>query len=812
MSTRRFEASVLLLLVVAAHKALSSDDTPPGGTQAPPGTNETLLWGSYTAQLLMGMSARHPASPRFGVAWSRPEPSRLRYKSLESIGVDSSTWHVHDGSAYGAQDLVDTENGVTVKGAWVKTGTREWAYRVSAEPFGGRTPSPTRPRTLAVTLFWADYHGAKPLRVIGAGRGKGATGRVVIKGVSGVPEIGGYSVVFGAGTSSKHKHAAAVVEYPSEYAALQPDTSRAHCLGIRMPKSDDDLGESLISALQLNLVNQAMNVRSLAEAQSIAQPPVPDFVVPVLPDESSKSPNAFFVQRILKVPFSIDVAFIQSDLHQPFSTDDDEQQEDEKVQKSSEYLETSVVDAVAKKMMGAALTARLEQAAASFEHRVLEMFPTLTQLPEQDVVNERFTLSQIERFWAKNALANVMGGLSYFAGDKYTDEEEMAFADEQQQRTLFTTLESKSEHQYGSLFEAGLAQVLVAKWNIAIMKEVLGSWFANQDPDTGYLPSPQVYGSFAAAAAKKVGVDYGDVEYGTAPTFLFALTSYLEALKSQPDAGEPLDWITEMYPKLVAYYDWLKEHQQGPRPDTFAWTRLKNGQYPGSGMPTYPRGRGDGKEMHLDALCWMLFYAQHLQDLALFLGEDGTRFAQDHERYLDSLNRYHLDTNSKLYYDVVDIDDATDTVTHSGHFGLVSLFPLIVTHVRSDAVTLAATLRKLKNTLVTPHGLASLDKTDKAHVASSPWCGGVHIGMNFLVLNALKYFGTVGGPQRKLAQELFNTVRAGMLAAINNEYSQVACLYEWYDSKNGKGYGAHPTTGTTSLALFILAEQPYTDN
>ena len=818
------------------------------------GTNETLLWGSYTAELYMGMRARDAASPRFGVAWSRPEPSVLRYKTLGTTGVDSYTWHAHDGVRYGAQDFVDAECGVTVKGAWLKTGTREWTYRVSAEAFGGHTGAPAGP--LSVTLFWADPEGARPLRAIGATRGKGAPGRVVLKGVSSVPGIGAYSVVLGASARGPGR-----VAYPPEYAGLLPDTSKGHCLGVRTKRSDDDPGESLIPALQLNLLNQVMNVKAHAEAQGLALPEVPSFLVPLLPDESAKNPNTFFVQRILSVPFTLDVAFIQNDLHVNATTsndknknknkDGDDKNDDDKnddkdknnnngEEQQQQYVDlpTSTIDKIYRTMSGDALTPRLEAAEAAYSARVLALFPALAALRDDgEVVNERFTLSQIERFWAKNALANTLGGLSFFSGDRYADEEEMAFADEAQRRTLFTTVESKSRHQYGTLAEAGLAQILVAKWDVALMRAVVASWFANQDPATGYLPGLQVFGAFAAAAAKAAGAPARDDEAGTAPTFLYPLSSYLEAIKARDAAAaaatqnstsesdddkdnEDNAWFREMYPKLVAYYDWLRENQAGPVPYTFTWSKDSKGRRPGSGMPTYPRGTGESSndskdngdgEMHLDGLCWMLFYAQFLEGLAAHLGEDGARFGADHAGYLAAMERYHLDENSKLYHDVARYDAATDTVEHAAHFGVVSLFPLIMTHVRADAVPLGATLRRLEAALQTPFGLATLATDDRLYAPSAQWRGGVSVGATFLALNALRHYGTVPGPQRPLARRLYNSLRAGMLDAINKEYSQLAFVYEWYDSRNGKGYGAHPTTGSSSLAVFILAEPPFPD-
>jgi len=762
--------------------------------------NETLFWGSYTSQLYIGMRARHPASPRFGVIWGRPTPSIPRYKALDNVGVDSYTWHAHDGHHYGAQDIVDAENGITLKASWIKTGTREWSYRISTEVFGGKPTDEGNP--LSITLFWSDPEGKKPLRAVGASRGKGATGRVIIKGESGVPEIGAYSVVFGSSPRGVD-----AIQYPPDYSAILPDSTKGHCLGVRAKKSDDDMGDTFLSSIQLNLINQAMNAKSIGENKGIDAPSAPEFLVPVLPDESSKNPNSFFVQRILTVPFTLDIAFIQNDLHKSATSADS-------TKKSKEGdLPTATIDKIFKKMTGSDLTKRLDHAEKAFENRVYAMFPTLTGLKSMEVVNERFTLDQIERFWAKNALANLLGSISYFSGDKYADEE-MAFMDEVQRKTLFTTIESKGLYQYGSLFEAGLAQMLVEKWDFQLAKEILTSWFANQDPDSGYIPGHQVYGSFASKSAKKANIQSSEGEFGTAPTFLFPLSSYLVALKTENSINETNEWLSEMYPKLVAYYDWLRENQRGPVPYTFAWTKDSRGNHLGSGMPQYPRdskkGSKNDKEMHLDGLCWMLFYSQLLESIGKHLEVEGTeRFGEDHVKYFEAMNKYHLDINSKLYYDVAEYDPATDTVVLAQHFGLVSLFPLIMMHIRGDAVPLAATLRKMKNTLVTPYGLASLAKSDPLYSSSSQWRGGASIAMTFLVLNALKYYGANKGAQNEIARELFDTIRANTITCINNEFNQLAYIYEWYDTKTGKGYGAHPSTGSSSLALFILAEEPF---
>ena len=76
----------------------------------------------------------------------------------------------------------------------------------------------------------------------------------------------------------------------------------------------------------------------------------------------------------------------------------------------------------------------------------------------------------------------------------------------------------------------------------------------------------------------------------------------------------------------------------------------------------------------------------------------------------------------------------------------------------------------------------------------------------------MKSYGESEGSQRILAQQLFDSIRANTLSTINNEFGHLAYIYEWYDSKNGKGYGAHPSTGSSSLAVYILAEQPFSSS
>lgn len=54
---------------------------------------------------------------------------------------------------------------------------------------------------------------------------------------------------------------------------------------------------------------------------------------------------------------------------------------------------------------------------------------------------------------------------------------------------------------------------------------------------------------------------------------------------------------------------------------------------------------------------------------------------------------------------------------------------------------------------------------------------------------------------------MYTELRNNVVANVAREFRRTGFLWEQYSDKDGRGQGAHPFTGWSSLVLAIMAEQ-----
>lgn len=78
--------------------------------------------------------------------------------------------------------------------------------------------------------------------------------------------------------------------------------------------------------------------------------------------------------------------------------------------------------------------------------------------------------------------------------------------------------------------------------------------------------------------------------------------------------------------------------------------------------------------------------------------------------------------------------------------------------------------------------------------------------INYLALDALRYYAQSGGTNARLAAELYDKLRLNVVRNIADQFERSGFFWEQYNDRTGEGMGTRPFTGWTALVLNILAE------
>jgi len=247
-------------------------------------------------------------------------------------------------------------------------------------------------------------------------------------------------------------------------------------------------------------------------------------------------------------------------------------------------------------LLGPALTAELARHQAAFERRFEETFGL-----------ERKGFPAPQRRFAQAALSNMLGGMGYFHGRPLVQSPLHEQPVPYPESSLFTAVPSRSFFPRGFLWDEGFHQLLLARWDPELSREVLAHWLDLMTAE-GWIPREQILGDEARA---KVPPEFVVQHSETAnpPTLFLALQRLLGAA--------PLPYLRRLFPRLRSWYEWYNGTQAGPLPHTFRWRgrdpdpeRFLNPKTLASGLDDYPRAsHPSADERHLDLRCWMALAA-----------------------------------------------------------------------------------------------------------------------------------------------------------------------------------------------------------
>lgn len=466
------------------------------------------------------------------------------------------------------------------------------------------------------------------------------------------------------------------------------------------------------------------------------------------------------------------------------------------------------------------------RALEGYSHSFDKRFSSIFQLETKG-----FNTKSID--FAKAALSNLLGEISYFYGSSRVKSAFNNKTVDYFSAPLYTSIPSRSLFPRGFLWNAGFDNLLISLWDSTISEEIIAYWLDLLNIE-GWLPREQILGHEARA---KVPEKYVAQENGIAnpPTFFLTIQSLIAR-----DMTNTI-FLKKIFPRLKVWFSWLNTSQVGEVPTTFYWRGRNYGpeiellpKTSSSGFDDYPRASNPSSaERHLDLRCWIAMASGVLSDIAKRTNDeewheyDATYKLLVNNKVLDSL---HWSPQKNIYSDYglhtdnlalsYDTEEKRIFFTEprlrfiDASFGYVSLFPLMLKIIDPDSPKLIKVLRDLSNPqlLWTDYGLRSLGTTSPHYRKKNSkhdnhyWRGSIWINMNYLVLSGLNHYTNTPGKYQREAAKIYKNLRNNLVTNVMKEYYRQGYLYEKYNDGTGEGEGCHPFSGWSSLIVTIMAE------
>lgn len=807
-------------------------------------------WGTYRPRALIGVRARVPHSPQFGFAFHAAHTADVRHLAADPA-IRAFSWHRHDGRGFGDQAIDDARANLRVRSRFLAHSELPdaWVLRVSGSVLDRASK---RPDPVSLVFYAAagpeEEDGAAPdqwggVRFRGdTGGDEGTAGDVLIDGSADSVD-GAFSLV----VRSPNFGSMSAVE-PSE--SIRPDASSRSRLRRREDVPLDDGGGldkfhvaapkgAPETSWMIEDKLQALLADSLAGASASATNGAPGGKkrrkIATLGGGIAGAAPTLFVQRVLQVPFELDVVF-----------------------SGREKRSESEFAAIVEQLSGDSLQRELGERRASFDERFERVFGLRAQgLDEKRVA------------FAKTALSNMLGGIGFMYGSSLIKPKAQSGRRDERVDllppvSLFTATPSRAAFPSGFLWDEGFHQLVVQRWDADLSMECLKSWMQAMQ-NNGWIPREQVLGIEARARfpqhVKHLLIQ--DPAIANPPTLLMPLRviAALDAGSSRRGNGTDSDTVacsqggeaadasdtglqrcsqtgsldgnpsmpfsTPGFSKyaldhVAQYYNWLTETQAGELANTFRWrgrtSELSSPEgYPltlASGLDDYPRAEEpSNSERHVDLHCWMTWAAGALAQLSNSAGQDSTRYESKYKllraKLLESYSsESQIGSGDGNRDELLLCDsDGEESVCHEGY---VTIIPLALGLLEPNDPRVGAILESLErdDMLRARAGVRSLSKSDIWYRKGNDyWTGSVWMPFNFLTLAALNSkYAVEEGPYRERASALFTDLRSSILETMFEVYSSTGQLWENYSPDNdGQGKSGHQFTGWSSLVVLVYA-------
>ena len=732
-------------------------------------TNATLyeqIWGTYRPWVYFGIGTRITREFFFDLMWFKQEEGkpRLRYSCDDSDQLTTYSWTEHEGARYATQLIRDGNLNITIQ--FLKGPTEDgttWSVRVK-----GESHDPSETYSFIFLAFGGYGSGKRELHIEDASKQFVVRGRQIY--------FNKYQL-YSSPPQSQHKVKLNYLGYRRHPPSQLKDTVLNH-----LKRRG---GDKTYTLPNLNFTpSHRLDVLGVAATQFT-----------------------------FKTPFEIDIHSVPSQFQVTAPPSGMSYSPDQ-------------------------LTQQLSLHSGQFQDRFERTFG----LGRKGYSPDEIAFGQV-------ALSSLLGGIGFFFGKGLVSAPHHEGGHIEYLRArLITGTPARAKFPRGFLWDEGFHLLLVAHWSPNLAIEILGHWLDLMNAD-GWIPREQVLGreSRDRVPAEFV-VQHNDV--ANPPTLFLALESLLRLeKKGLLVSSEFHTFLKRAYPRLRAWYDWYQRTQKGSLPNTYYWrgrdgsidTEL-NPKTLASGLDDSPRAsHPSDSERHVDLLCWMTLATRVMSEVAHTVGEE-----EDKSRYyktnlklgFSNLIKQHWDAGSNQFRDygmhssdvtlpkkgITSPDGKTvpprrkvgskPTKQLVSHYGYINLFPLLLRQLPADCEQLGHMLASLNDTnlLWTNFGLRSLSASDPIyHKPNTPtdapyWRGAVWINLNFLAVQALEHYAGVAGPYRETARLLYLGLRENLVSNLFRQYQETGYFWEQYDDVTGRGMGAHPFNGWSSLVLLMMAE------
>ncbi|MFH4974886.1 hypothetical protein AB6A40_001595 [Gnathostoma spinigerum] len=721
----------------------------------------TEIWGTYRSHMYFGLRTQHPESPLFGLMWYEQPPVenlgsvRIRHWCQLDDGVLSYGWTEADGRTFGRQTIQERSYILTTD--WLNQG-KSWTSRIQI--------SSQYPSSYAL-IFYFILQDSKSVLTPRYVNGE-------LNSISGSSAIfGNFRLMFGT---------------PAGNADLS-------FFVLDSPKSVDlkNLKEIVLSSTVIAVTkngDQRLRLNSGYYGEA-----------------SRKNARAIFLQMNINANSSVEISFFNEN-------------------------DTAVT--------GDAFDEIMSNRVRSFN----EKFESVFGLADKGY-------GPFYQHMGRAALSNMLGSIGFFFGSNKVQSTYSTFPSSYGPHSLLTSVPSRSSFPRGFIWDEGFHHLLLGEFDPELSLKILASWLDTMNTE-GWIPREMILGEEAEERVPAEFIVQSD-KIANPPMILYLIN---RMLLDSAFMAKYSSKLTAFYPRLRAWYKWLRTTQTGPLPGTFTWqgrnatTDLElNPKTLPSGLDDYPRASHPStNEYHVDLLSWMAISARSLTKLAELVGDTESReeFLKDSALFanIDHIDKLHWSDVVKRYCDYglhsssvvlkrpkIDpkklkhgdnilpmrrftLKEPTERLVDDA-FGYISLFPVMLCLVPPDSDKLGHILSQLRDdqNLWSEFGLRSLSKSspyyNKYNTEHDPpyWRGSVWLNMNYLMLAALKHYSTESGPYQELAFTIYSQLRNAVVSNVAREFKRTGYLWESYEDDTGKGHGAHPFTGWSSLVLNIMAEK-----
>ncbi|KAL1489403.1 hypothetical protein ABEB36_014304 [Hypothenemus hampei] len=731
------------------------------------------FWGTYRPGVYFGLKTRDLNSLVTGLMWyfpSRlgPGGQGIRHWCEQSDNLQKYGWLQHDGSNFGIQEIIDNPFKLTT--SFVKRigglNGGEWTARITVEALPKYTALVDKNEQVSL-IWYAALDSDTEGHITSTNSNTNLTG---IKGSTST-----------LGKFKMNLFAQGHVDHESFLSTKAP--------GLHLLK------ETVVSSLRLN--------QRVGKAGQIV------LGGQITPPGGTLSDNNFVAVQVTgKLPLTIEVVFESLSV---VNSDD--------------------------RLMGDVYSKALEWHKSRFNQRFEDTFGLKHQ-----------GLSSEEIDFARNTLSNMLGGIGYFYGSSlvqsfYTEEPVYYW-----KAPLYTAVPSRSFFPRGFLWDEGFHGLLISQWDIDLELDIIGHWFDLINVE-GWIPREQILGVEALAKVPQEFI----VQWNTnanPPTFFLTLEYILDKFE-QDLSNERLALLERLYPRLQAWYHWFNSTQKGSVSGSYRWrgrdaftNRELNPKTLTSGLDDFPRASHPTElERHVDLYCWMAVASNTMTRLGHLLGRESyLKYQQTADYLMDTqlMDRLFWSNFSKRYADYGLHTDAVKLVQPKptprqqnqnmemirevlkqpeyrlidSQFGYVNIFPFLMKLVDPSSEKLSQILEDIRNPklLWSDFGLRSLSTNSplymKRNTEHDPpyWRGQIWININFLAVKALHYYGSVEGPYRNDARQIYGDLRKNLIDNVVKQYWKTGYCWEQYNDKTGEGSGCRPFTGWTALIILLMSE------